>query len=236
MAWSKYFAEFIGTYFLVFTAGCNVLSGSIGAAFSIGAMLMVMVYSLGSVSGAHFNPAVTLAVWMSGRGLLPLRHAFFYILAQLLGALCGSMSYWLICNGSFIFEPIGRHDMYAVGQVEILYTAALCYVMLNVATSHKQDGNHYFGLAIGFTVVAAGLSIAGISGCSLNPALSVAAALAASQVAGFSALKYVPLYCFSHFLGSVLGFAAFYVVRKADEYAPEKPGDLEEMGSGTPHH
>jgi len=219
-AWSKYLAELVGTYFVVVTVGCNVLSGSIGAAFSIGSMLMAMVYSLGPVSGAHFNPAVTLAVVLSGRGLLPLRHACFYVVAQMLGGILGAATYTLMLGGSFVFEPVGRHEWPAVLAVEALYTAALCYVVLNAATSQKQDGNQYFGLAIGFTVVAATLSSASISGCSLNPTLSLASMLAHSYYTGVSALRYLPLYFFAPFVGSVVAFGAFYIVRKADEYSP----------------
>merc|ERR1719377_364765 len=89
----RYLAEFIGTYFLVLTVGCCVLTGSIGAALSIGSVLMVMIYALGSVSGAHFNPAVTVAILLSARRLLEITDAFAYIAAQLLGGLCAGMSY-----------------------------------------------------------------------------------------------------------------------------------------------
>merc|ERR1719326_618530 len=81
--WAKYLAEFVGAYFLVFTFGCNVLVSSVGAALSIGAILMVMTFSFGSVSGAHLNPAITASVVLSGRNLMPLRRAFGYVCAQL---------------------------------------------------------------------------------------------------------------------------------------------------------
>ena len=68
--WCKYTAEFLGTFFLVLTVGCNVLTGSVGAAISIGSMLMAMIFALGTVSGAHFNPAVTMAIFLSGRGVI----------------------------------------------------------------------------------------------------------------------------------------------------------------------
>merc|ERR1719456_57626 len=86
--WCKYLAEFVGTFFLVLTVGCCVLTGSVGAALSIGATLMVMIYALGSVSGAHFNPAVTLAILLSGRGILNMTDAAFYMFAQLFGGIC----------------------------------------------------------------------------------------------------------------------------------------------------
>lgn len=217
--WSKLISEFIGTFFLVLTVGCNVLTGSVGAAISIGSMLMVMVFALGTVSGAHFNPAVTVAVLLSGRGIITLSHALKYIVFQLLGGLAAGGVYMLVCGGTFTLEPVGKYSVTTVCVLEALYTMALCYVVLNVATTQKQDGNHYFGLAIGFTVVAAALAIGGITGCSLNPAVSFGTMMIAAFSKGMSALTYFPLYFFVPFLGSVMAWLAFYVVRKADEYA-----------------
>merc|ERR1719326_2181163 len=90
---AKYTAEFVGTFFLVLTVGCNVHTGSIGAALSIGSMLMVMIYALGSVSGAHFDPAVTLAVLLSGRGKIGFVSAFIYVIVQILGGICAALLY-----------------------------------------------------------------------------------------------------------------------------------------------
>lgn len=230
LAWSKYLAELVGTYFIVVTVGCNILAGSVGASLSIGCMLMVMVYALGTVSGAHFNPAVTVAVWLSARGLLPLRHAICYMIAQLFGAMLGVATYTVILGGTFAYEPVGHHSPSAVLVVEAIYSTALCYVVLNVATS--KDDNHYFGVSIGFTFVSACLSCSSISGCSLNPALALSGMLAASYYAGWDALHYLPLYFFAPFVGSVVGWAAFYVVRHPDEYASPswKKSDSESDG------
>lgn len=217
--WSKYLAELVGTYFLVFTIGCNVLSGSVGAAISIGSMLMVMTFSMGPVSGAHFNPAVTLSVLLSGRNLMSLRQTLGYVLAQLLGGCLAGISYVLICGDSFALGPVGRYSAFSAGVVEVLYTTVLCYVVLNVTTTEKLDGNQFFGMAIGFTVVSATLACGGISGCCLNPAVSLGAALASASTIGFGSLYYLPLYFCAPLLGSVFAFAAFYCVRKVDEYS-----------------
>lgn len=216
---SKYVSEFIGTFFLVLTVGCNVLTGSVGAALSIGSMLMVMIFALGSVSGAHFNPAVTVAILLSGRGIISVGHALIYICVQLLGGLCAAGVYALVCGSTFALAPVGRYTWLSACIVESLYTMALCYVVLNVATTAKQSGNHYFGLAIGFTVVSAALAIGGISGCSLNPAVSFGTMIMASFYKGSSALAYFPLYFFVPFVGSILGWGAFRVVRREDEYS-----------------
>jgi len=217
-AWSKYLSEFVGTYFLVLTVGCNVLTGSVGAALSIGAILMVMIYALGSVSGAHFNPAVTLAILCSARGLISLQDTMLYVVSQLFGGICASATYAALFGESFMLAPVGKYTWYAAMCVEIVYSMALCYVVLNVATTHKQDGNNYFGLAIGFTVVAAALAIGGISGCSLNPAVSFGAIMINTIDNGTKSLMYLALYFFSPFVGSMLACLSFYVVQKADEY------------------
>merc|ERR1719160_1670419 len=103
--WCKYLSEFIGTYFLVLTIGCNVLTGSVGAALSIGMMLMVMVYALGSVSGAHFNPAVTLSILFSARGLISIQDSVFYIVFQLLGGISAGATYYMLFGHSFTLRP-----------------------------------------------------------------------------------------------------------------------------------
>lgn len=215
---AKYLAEFVGTFFLVLTVGCNVLTGSVGAAVSIGSMLMVMVFALGSVSGAHFNPAVTIAILLSGRGIIALPSALFYIIFQLLGGLAAGGVYALICGSTFVLAPVGRFSVVQCVIVEALYSMALCYVVLNVATTRKECNNNYFGLAIGFVVVSAALAIGGISGCSLNPAVSFGTLLAAAFSKGSSALTYFPLYFFVPFLGSVLAWLSFHVVQKGEEY------------------
>jgi aquaporin Z len=214
----KCFAEFTGTFFLVLTVGMNVLTGSVGAAISIGGILAVMIFALGSVSGAHFNPAVTVAILLSGRNFMEPLLAVFYILSQLLGGLLAAMTYSLICDATFTLSPVGKHTWHTALIVECLYSMALCYVVLNVATTRRQLGNQYFGLAIGFTVVGAALAIGGISGCSVNPAVSFGTMVVAAFANGTSALTYFPLYFFTPFLGAGLAFGAFYVVRKGEEY------------------
>jgi len=220
--WCKYFAEFVGTYFLVLTIGCNVLTGSIGAALSVGSILMVMIYSLYSVSGAHFNPAVTVAVKMSGRNILPMRDVLFYILFQLIGGVAAGFTYAALFGGAFVMEPVGKFSAMSAAVTETVYTTALCYVVLNVATTQKQANNEYFGLAIGFTVVAAALAIGGISGCCLNPAVSVGAAVVAALSRGVHALKFLHVYIIAPFIGSGLACACFYIVQRADEYEPNR--------------
>lgn len=215
----QYLAEFTGTYYLVLTVGFNVLTGSLGAAVSIGAILTVMIYALGTVSGAHFNPAVTLAVWLSARGLITFGDALLYIVFQMLGGICAGLTYMAIMNNAFFLAPAGRHGVASAATVEILYTTALCYVVLNVATTRKQEGNNYFGLAIGFTVVSAALAIGGISGCCLNPAVAVGATLSGTFYHGAGAATYIALYILGPLAGAGLACVFFYAVQKEDEYS-----------------
>merc|ERR1719160_499667 len=132
-----------------------------------------MIYAIGPVSGAHLNPAVTLAVFLRQKQIGP-RDAIMYILCQLAGGLLAGTLYGLICGVTFTLAPVGKFHWGVAATAEIIYTTMLCYVVLNVATVPAvKDGNNYFGYAIGFTVTAAALAIGSVSGCSLNPAVSV---------------------------------------------------------------
>lgn len=219
---AKYLAEFVGTFFLVFTVGCNVHTASIGAAISIGAILMVMVYALGPVSGGHLNPAVTVAVGLSGRGKISFEHMCCYISAQIAGALFGAFHYWIIFNDAFLLKPVAGYTHHDAACAEILYTMALCYVVLNVATTENREQgnvksggipNSFFGLAIGLTVTSAAIAVGPISGCSLNPAVSIGALFAAKLEHGAIDGRMFGLYVLAPFLGSALAALFFYFVQ-----------------------
>jgi aquaporin Z len=214
----------VGTYFLVLTVGCNVMVMSTGGAMSIGSMLMCMIFALGSVSGAHLNPAVSLAVWLSGRSNFSLKDLLLYTSSQIAGALVAGISYEVIFLDAFVLKPVGKYNVFMVMAVEVIYTMALCYVVLNVATTAAQAGNHYFGLAIGFTVVSAAIAIGGISNCCLNPAVAVGSLIAALLAKGSSALGAYSIYFFMPYLGAMFGALGFYLVRRKDEYEPRNIG------------
>jgi len=229
---SKYTAELLGTFFLVFTVGCNVHSGSIGAALSIGGMLMVMIYALGSVSGAHLNPAVTLGVLLSGRNKIGPLDAIAYMCFQCLGGILAALCYLSIFGTAFMLKPVWQYSTGDMCGAEVLYTWALVYVVLNVATASENDPNHYFGLAIGFTVVSAAITIGAISGCSLNPAVSIGTMVAAHFVHGLPAFHFSSFYVFCPFVGAICGVLSFFLVRRRVEYgdavpsAASKPRDM----------
>merc|ERR1719327_1245406 len=168
--YTKLISEFIGTFYLVLTVGLNVLGGSPAPVWSIAAALMCMIYSLGNCSGAHFNPAVTVAILLSGRDCIKPVEAAAYMGAQVLGGVTAAFTYALMEHGkSFPLGPGEGYNWIGVSVAEIMYTFVLCFVVLNVATI-KTPLNQYFGLAIASCVTAGGYAIGAISGGSLNPA------------------------------------------------------------------
>jgi aquaporin Z len=175
----KYAVEAIGTFFLVFTVGTAVGSGSPLAPLGIGAVLMVMVYAGGHLSGGHYNPAVTLAVLVRGR--IRLRDAAAYWLVQLGAGLLAALVVRDILDPVQLTRhatmTLSGHAMVAAFVVEMLFSFALCYVVLNVATSKSHPDNSFYGLAIGFTVVAGAVAVGAISGAAFNPAVTLGAAV-----------------------------------------------------------
>lgn len=168
----KYVTEFIGTFFLVLTVGMTVIDpGGAGALapLAIGSALMIMVYAGGHVSGGHYNPAVTLAVWL--RGKCPSSDVPGYWISQILAAfVAGTLA--LYFKGNPVHVPGDVNALPAL-LAEFVGTFALCYVVLNVATAKSTAGNSNYGLAIGFTVMTMAFAFGGISGGAFNPAVAV---------------------------------------------------------------
>merc|ERR1719281_65484 len=131
------------------------------------------------------------------------------MVCQVLGAMTAGCAYSVIFERAFVMAPVGKFSSVSAGIVEAIYTMALCYVVLNVATTQKQDGNNYFGLAIGFTVVSAALAIGGISGCCLNPAVAFGTMAVCVFDRAFEIMGFFPLYFFVPFLGSCMACLAF---------------------------
>jgi aquaporin Z len=169
----KYLAEFIGTFFLVLTIGCTAVRTGSGVIppLAIGSILMVMVFANGHVSGAHLNPAVTLAVWLRGR--CPAADVPGYMLSQVLGGAAGAFVALFLIHGEAFVNPDKRLDPARSLVAEFFFTFALCYVVLNTATARGTSGNSFYGLAIGFTVLAGAFSVGAISGGAFNPAVAI---------------------------------------------------------------
>jgi len=205
----KYIVEFIGTFFLILTIIISVNSG-LGnfAPLAIGAILMAMIYAGGHISGAHFNPAVTLGVFL--RGKCSASDIPGYVIAQLTGGvlaalvgkvLLGYLNPELTISPSPLFNAIGG------GLAEFLGTFALVWVILHVATAKGTEGNSFYGMAIGFTVTACAYSLGGITGGAFNPAV-----VAGITVIEMSSLSNIPVFLVAQLLASAAAAFMFKFV------------------------
>lgn len=179
----KYLVEAIGTFFLVFTIGSVVLAPGAGpfAPIAIGASLMVMIFAGGHVSGGHFNPAVSLAVWM--RGKLSTGNLVPYWLAQLTGAAVAAWAVHFFKSSGFPVTPL-IIGWKAALLAEFLFTFALAWVVLNTATAKGTLDNSFYGLAIGATVMTGAFAVGSVSGGAFNPAVAVGITLMGLQTWG----------------------------------------------------
>jgi len=210
MSWNKYLTEFIGTFFLVLTIGCTVFSGAPGVIppLAIGAVLMVMVYAGGHISGAHYNPAITVAVYLRGR--CPASDIMPYVGAQLAGAgLAAVTALALLGKARGPGGPLPA--MGAALLAEFLFTFALAWVVLNVATSKATSGNSFYGLAIGMTVMTGAFAVGHISGGVFNPAVAVGISLM-----GLSGWSNLWLYLLGTFGGAVVAAIVFKSINPGD--------------------
>jgi len=207
---NKYLTEFIGTFFLVLTIGCTVIGGGTGVIppLAIGAALMVMIFAGGHVSGGHFNPAVTLAVWLRGR--CDKKDVIPYMASQVVGAVLAAMAVKFLFAGAKValIAPNVPRALLAEG----LFTFALAYVVLNTATAKGTSGNSFYGLAIGMTVMTGAFAVGGISGGAFNPAVAVGV-----SVMGLSAWGNLWLYLVANFAGGALAALAFKTINPEDK-------------------
>ena len=171
----KYATELLGTFLFLFTIAAAVLSASSLAPLAIGSVLMVMIYAGGHISGGHYNPAVTLAALVRGRIGLP--DAVAYWVVQIVGGVLGmALARWVIHPTQVSTMALSGHLLGAAFVAELLFTFALCYVVLNVATSKDHPNNSFYGLAIGFTVLTGAIAVGAISGGVFNPAVAISGA------------------------------------------------------------
>jgi len=203
----KLAVEFIGMFLFVFTVGMATesanKSGAILAPLAIGSLLMVIVFAGGHVSGGHYNPAVSTAVFI--RGKIKSHEYLAYILTQFIAAALAG----LVVNAVGGKETAGATA--STGKMlvaEFLFTFALAYIVLNVATAKGTEGNSFYGLAIGFTVVVGAISVGWISGGAFNPAI----ALGASVLGAFK-WAHIWIYLLADFLGGVAAAGAFLYIQ-----------------------
>jgi aquaporin Z len=207
----KYLVEFIGTFFLVLTVGMTVIGcdpNDFLPPLAIGSALMIMVYAGGHVSGGHYNPAVTLAVWLRGR--CPSCDVPGYWISQIIGAFAAaSLALYLKGNPTVTPKEVA---VVPVLIAEFVGTFALAYVVLNAATARATAGNSYYGLAIGFTVMVMAFALGGISGGAFNPA--VATGITVMHIEKSANLW---LYLFGDLAGGALAALVFKFVNPEDK-------------------
>jgi len=222
----KLLAEFVGTFFLVFTVGASVAGSMLGPvgvspAVSIGLVLGIQIYTFGAVSGGFFNPAVTLAVLLSGREKIGIPHAIMYMGAQFLGGLLGAFCAFGGTDRTFSFDYAHNGNNGGWGtslELEMLFTMALCSTVLSVGTSNDAP-NHYFGFAIGLTVTGGALASGGFDQGSFNPAVTFGINIAnyANGLETYGRPHYMndpsagawALFLLVPFLGAILAAAVF---------------------------
>ena len=210
---NKYIAEFIGTFFLVLTIGCTGVGAGAGviAPLAIGAALMVMVFAGGHISGAHYNPAVTLGVLIRGKvngaDVVP------YMVAQLTGAMMAALAVKFLRAGVAV-TPITPHVGPAL-LAEFLFTFALVYVVLNAATAEGTSGNSFYGLAIGMTVMTGAFAVGDISGGAFNPAVALGICLL-----GISSWANIWIYLLADFTAAVLAAVIFQLINPRMQITP----------------
>ena len=217
--------EFIGTFFLVFTVGMAVATAGPLAPLAIGSVLMVMVFAGGHVSGGHYNPAVSTAVFV--RGKLTANEYAAYMAAQLLAALVAAGAVSLLG-----YTPRSALAVAGAGKmllVEFLFTFALAYVVLNVATAKGTEGNSFYGLAIGFTVATGAIAVGNVSGGAFNPAVALGA-----TVMGLFSWSHIWIYLVANFAGAAAAAYAFRLVGAGDEPIAERVPEPREVWRGRP--
>ena len=194
----KLTTEFIGTFFLSLTICTAAVYGSAGeyAPFGIAATLMVMIYAGGHISGAHYNPAVTVSIYL--RGACEKDEVLPYITSQVIAAVSAAMVVENLLSPGELSPAAADLGTDAV-VAELLFTFALAYVILNVATTESTSGNGYYGAAIALVVLAGAITVGSISEASFNPAVTSALIVSGKLTLAESWMHFVP-----QFVGAVL--------------------------------
>jgi aquaporin Z len=206
----KLITEFIGTFFLVLVIGMDVIGGKGDLApLAIGSVLMCMIFAGAHISGAHYNPAVTLAVLLRGR--IALMEAIAYMIVQVIGAISAAALVKFLLSDKI---PVNANELTSTLKsvvAEATGTFALGYVVLNVATAKGTTGNMFYGLSIGFTVLSMAYAFGGISGGAFNPAVAVG--ISFMHLVSWSDFWVYLLGCFG---GAALAALVFRIINPED--------------------
>jgi aquaporin Z len=203
----KLAVEFIGMFLFVFTVGMATesanRSGAVLAPIAIGSVLMVLVFAGGHVSGGHYNPAVSTAVFI--RGKIKANEYGAYVITQFVAAVLAGLLVTAIGGKETAGATAAAGKMLVV---EFLFTFALAYVVLNVATAKGTEGNSFYGLAIGFVVIVGAISVGWVSGAAFNPAIALGA-----TVLGAFKWSHIWIYLLADFAGGAAGAGAFLYIQ-----------------------
>lgn len=202
----KTIIEVIGTAILVFTIQVSTSCLSDLAPIAIGGILVSIVFAGGPVSGAHYNPAVSLAVAM--RGSMPYEEMTAYMISQILGGALGGLCGGVVSGSFSVVDKGGDAHLLQALLAEVIFTFILCFVILSVATNPKVENNHYYGLSIGLVVASGAISVGDISGGVFNPAVG----LGLSISSGFSNLIYVIMVVVANLIGGAVAALCFCAV------------------------
>lgn len=227
---AKLLTELVGT-FVFFTV--IALAGPIGplAPLAIGGALVAMVYMGGHISGAHYNPAVSLAAFLRAKiGLVDL---VSYWAVQLLAAALAFTVGYLVSGHAGGIHPGPKVVPVSALAVEAVFTAALALVVLNTAATRATQGNSFYGLAIGITIVAAAFAGGPISGGAFNPAVGFGATFGSAIFAGGS-WSDLWLYIAGPLIGGAAGAAIHWFQMKGSELALEPPEGYPSPGAPAP--
>lgn len=215
---APYVAEFLGTFFVVFTVGCNTISGDrTWMPTSVSLCVMVAMYATASVSGGHLNPALSFAFGLAWKMKWP--QIVGYMMAQILA---GLLAGWLttdLLDQPILVGPKNGFDWFDSMVVEVVFSSIYCFVGLNCMASlrnnPKSDRNQFFALAVGFVSVAGGHTTGQISGAFFNPAMTLGFGLTCGTVAERS---FTLLYAGFQFTGAVVATILFFMVRPEELY------------------
>jgi len=209
----KLAVEFIGMFMFVFTVGMATesanKSGAILAPLAIGSVLMVLVFAGGHVSGGHYNPAVSTAVFL--RGKIQSNEYLAYIATQFAAAALAGLLVTAVGGEQTAGAMASTGKMLVV---EFLFTFTLAYVVLNVATAKGTEGNSFYGLAIGFLVVVGAISVGWVSGGAFNPAIALGA-----TILGAFKWSNIWIYLLADFLGGAAAAGAFLFIQGEHAHA-----------------
>lgn len=210
----KYVAEVLGTFAMVFCGtGAIIINQQtdgeithVGVAITFGLIVMAMIYALGTISGAHLNPAVTIAFTLAKK--FNVKHVVPYIFSQIMGAFLASLVLkFLFPADEFLGATIPSGTALQSFVLEFILTFFLMLVIINVASGSKEQGM-FAGLAIGSTVLLAAMFAGPISGASMNPVRSLAPAIVSGHT------EHLWVYLSATFLGAALAIPTWKLLNQ----------------------